>query len=373
MPQLAAIMFTDVAGYTAVVEQDIDRGVLLARKHESAVRNCVERGSGICKEIRGDGSLCLFDSAIDAVRTAIAIQAELQNGPVVPTRIAIHAGEVHLDGERVFGRVVNLASRIESIGQPGSILISEHVFESVRNVAGIELHFLDQLEFKYVDAPLKIYAVANPGLHIPNKDDVTGKLKLLERRDIITFQEWNDQELVERFASAKVICTQVVASYSLFNNHERMLRQFLKEGGTYQCIMIHPESDALCVAIERHYGPGQHRTFITNQVQLAFFKLQSFPPGLELRLTHHFPEPIMTFIDPEEKEGVLFITTTGFRMDKQERPSFVLRRKTHRQWFEFYYNSFQKLWGSHETQAVDFKLNWEQNLIQTKSIKNIPG
>ena len=69
----------------------------------------------------------------------------------------------------------------------------------------------------------------------------------------------------------------------------------------------------------------------------------------------------MTFIDPDTEEGVLFITLTGFMMDLHERPSFVLRKSTHRKWFNFYYQSFTNLFESELRTLVDFEKSWEEN------------
>jgi hypothetical protein len=70
----------------------------------------------------------------------------------------------------------------------------------------------------------------------------------------------------------------------------------------------------------------------------------------------------MTFIDPECDDGLLFITLSGFRMDLHARPSFVLRRSTHKRWFDFYYQSFCNLWDSDGSRSVDFTRSWEDNL-----------
>ncbi len=70
----------------------------------------------------------------------------------------------------------------------------------------------------------------------------------------------------------------------------------------------------------------------------------------------------MTFIDPDTDDGVLFITLTGFQMDLHSRPSFVLRKSTHRKWFMFYYQSFNNMMESEESYQVDFAKSWEENV-----------
>jgi hypothetical protein len=91
--------------------------------------------------------------------------------------------------------------------------------------------------------------------------------------------------------------------------------------------------------------------------------MQTLGAGVSFKLTQHLPEPIMTFIDPDEEDGVLFITLSGFRMDLHARPSFVLRKSTHRKWFMFYYQSFRNLWDSDASLKIDFTQTWEENLL----------
>ena len=125
--------------------------------------------------------------------------------------------------------------------------------------------------------------------------------------------------------------------------------------------MIDPHSIALQVSPERQAGAASDITYVQGQLNLSYQKLKGLSGGVSFKLTHHLPDPIMTFLDPEEEDGVLFITLTGFRMDLHSRPSFVLRKSTHRKWFNFYYQSFRNMLESGETAEVDFEKSWEEN------------
>ena len=178
------------------------------------------------------------------------------------------------------------------------------------------------------------------------------------------FDEWDDVELVRRLPNAKLVCQQAVCSYGFINYNYSKLRTFIQNGGKFECIMIHPESKAIHVSPERQAGAASDYKYVQGQLQLAFQKLKIFSSGVTFKITHHLPDPIMTFLDPDTEDGVLFITLTGFMMDLHERPSFVLRKSTHRRWFDFYYDSFRKMFESEQSSVVDFSKSWEENTKQ---------
>jgi TolB-like protein len=100
----------------------------------------------------------------------------------VDVRIGIHIGDVTIEEGQIFGDGVNLASRIESLGVPGCILISDKVQDQIKNQDGIQTQALGQFEFKNVDRPLQIHAVSNTGLIVPRRQDLQGKVKTPHNR-----------------------------------------------------------------------------------------------------------------------------------------------------------------------------------------------
>ena len=355
-------MYTDIVGYTSITEENDALAQKLNIKHKNAVAELIEEYNGVVQEVIGDGSLSYFTSASDCVHSAIALQKLFREEPVVPVRIGIHIGEIRGEDNLVFGNPLNVASRIESIAIAGAILLSRNVIDSISGKLEFSFVSLGSYSFKNVEKPIEIYAVSNDGLKVPDRELVSGKLKILERKDIIVFDEWDDQELVRRLPDAKQICQQAVCSYGFINYNYSKLRSFVQNGGKFECVMIHPESKGLLVSPERQSGAATDITYVQGQLQLAFHKLKGIQEGVTFTLTQHLPDPIMTFIDPDSEDGVLFITLTGFRMDLHARPSFVLRKSTHRKWFNFYYQSFRNLMESEETKMVDFDKGWEENV-----------
>jgi hypothetical protein len=360
-------MYTDIVGYTSIMEENEALAMTLNEKHKQVLRKLVEQNHGTVYEILGDGSLSYFSAASDCVQCSIDLQWEFNQDPVVPVRIGIHIGEIKGDDNLVYGSALNVASRIESMAEPGSVLLSRNVVDTILGKSDFVFVSLGSFTFKNVEKSIEVYAVANPCLKVPDKELVSGKFKILERKDIIVFDEWDDEELVQRLPKATLICQQAVCSYGFINYNYSKLRTFIQKGGQFECVMIHPDSQGLLVSPERQAGAATDITYVQGQLQLAFQKLKGLTAGVTFRLTQHLPDPIMTFVDPDSEEGVLFITLTGFHMDLHARPSFVLRKSTHRKWFNFYYQSFRNLMESEETRVVDFGKNWEENIAANLS------
>jgi TolB-like protein len=166
--QLTAIMFADMVGYTAVMQNDEQEARAHRKRNREALeRRVAERGGNIL-QYYGDGALSVFQSAIQAVEAAIAIQDDLRKAPPVPIRIGIHTGDIIHDEDGVFGDGVNLAARVQALACPGGVLISEKVYDDVKNQRDIKTRPLGPFALKNVTRPMEIWAVANPGLAVPD-------------------------------------------------------------------------------------------------------------------------------------------------------------------------------------------------------------
>ena len=175
--QLAAIMFTDIVGYTAMMGSDENLAIATVTHHKKIIEQVVSKFEGNLINFYGDGSLSIYASATSALECAMEIQMEFQKDIAVPLRIGIHIGEILIKEGSVFGDGVNLASRIESLGQAGTIMFSEDVFQKIRNNNRFKSRALGAFEFKNVDKPMQVYALANEGFPVPKAETITGKLK----------------------------------------------------------------------------------------------------------------------------------------------------------------------------------------------------
>jgi class 3 adenylate cyclase len=173
--QLAAILFADIAGYTAMMEADEARAFTLRDKFKKTLESETALQSGRIIKFSGDGALCIFNSAGESVRAAMGIQFSMQQEPKIPLRIGIHQADVVFDEGDVHGDGVNIASRLESFAVPGSIFISTKVQDDIKNQKDILTESLGKYTLKNVKEPVEIFAVSNAGLVVPRKIKLEGK------------------------------------------------------------------------------------------------------------------------------------------------------------------------------------------------------
>ena len=157
--KLAAIMFTDIVGYSAIMSKDEKQAMNILEKNREIHKSAIERFNGeYIKEI-GDGTLSIFQSSFDAVNCAIEIQKACCKDPSLSVRIGIHIGDIIVKEGDVFGDGVNIASRIEAAGEPGGIYISGRVYEDVKNKADIRAKFIGEKTLKNINFPVKVYSI----------------------------------------------------------------------------------------------------------------------------------------------------------------------------------------------------------------------
>ncbi len=178
MRQLAAILFADITGYTATMQENEQLARLKRKRFKDALTDSVETFGGKILQNYGDGSLIIFNSARQAVSCGIQIQTQLQEVPRVDIRIGIHIGDVSVEEESIYGDGVNIASRIESVATPGSILVSGKVYEEIKNQDDIRTLELGFFEFKNVKEAVRVFAIANEGIIVPPREALRGKTKL---------------------------------------------------------------------------------------------------------------------------------------------------------------------------------------------------
>ncbi|RLD57976.1 MAG: hypothetical protein DRI97_04150 [Bacteroidetes bacterium] len=156
--KLAAIVFTDIVGYTKRMDADEEGTMkLLARQREILFPMVKEFGGEVIKEI-GDGLLMMFTSANRAVRFSMAVQEKLEDDELT-IRAGIHIGDVIFEEGDVFGSAVNIAARIEPLAPAGGICISEDVRNQIRNQGDILTTSIGKKELKGVAQAVEIFQV----------------------------------------------------------------------------------------------------------------------------------------------------------------------------------------------------------------------
>ncbi len=175
--QLAAIMFTDIEGYTSLMQRDEEKAVEFRNRHREVFNAATKKFNGKILQYYGDGTLSTFSSAIDAVKCAIDMQLAFSEELQIPVRIGIHTGDIIFTEDDIIGDGVNVASRVESLSVAGSVFISEKVYDEVKNQTGIYTISMGVFELKNVGKPMEVFAITNRGLVIPDKDEISGKEK----------------------------------------------------------------------------------------------------------------------------------------------------------------------------------------------------
>ena len=173
--QLAAIMFADIAGFSALMQSDEKLALELRQKLKLKLESAVKKYDGKIVKWMGDGVICTFNSAVQSIHTAIDVQRAMLQDPVVPMRIGIHQADVIFHDGDVHGDGVNIASRLESFATIGSIFISSKVRDDVKSQSDIETVSLGKYLLKNMDEPVEIFAVSNEGLVVPADKKLEGK------------------------------------------------------------------------------------------------------------------------------------------------------------------------------------------------------
>jgi len=165
--QLAAIMFTDIVGYTALMGKDSAKALELIRISKEIQKPLVEQHNGKWLKEMGDGAMVQFGSALDAVNCSMEIQKAARGELDAKLRIGIHLGDVQVEENDVHGDGVNVAARLESIADPGGIYISESIEKAIRGQTDVQAKYLGEVKLKNVAYGVRTYAVQGVGLPIP--------------------------------------------------------------------------------------------------------------------------------------------------------------------------------------------------------------
>ncbi len=162
--ELAAIMFSDVVGYTAIMGRDENEALRALDTHRELLRSLLPKYNGRMAGEIGDGTLTSFHSALDAVNCAREVQASLHDQPELKERIGIHLGDVVLANNTVLGDGVNVASRIHALAPPGGICVSASVYDEIRNKPGTNFRDLREQRLKNVSRPIRVYEIVADAL-----------------------------------------------------------------------------------------------------------------------------------------------------------------------------------------------------------------
>lgn len=163
--RLAAILATDVVGYSRLMEAD-EEGTLarLNALRQDLIDPKIDENRGRIVKLMGDGMLVEFGSVVDAVRCAVDIQREIGEQEIgapiderLQLRIGVNLGDIILQDGDIFGDGVNVAARLQQLAEPGSVVISEDVYRQVEMKLRLSYRDLGQQEMKNMSRPIRTY------------------------------------------------------------------------------------------------------------------------------------------------------------------------------------------------------------------------
>lgn len=168
---LLAIMFTDIEGYSKIMNTDEARAMEILHFHNSLLQKTIEGNEGRIVEIIGDAFLGVFESAVHAVEAGIEIQRALHAHNLESkineqfrVRIGIHLGDIIEEDNGIKGDAVNIAARIQSLAPGGGVAISETIYDAVRHKMPLEVIPLGIRKLKNIQDNYRIYVVNHPDI-----------------------------------------------------------------------------------------------------------------------------------------------------------------------------------------------------------------
>ena len=182
--KLAAIMFTDMVGYSAITQKNENLALQLLEEHREIVRRILPKYNGKEIETPGDAFFVKFSSALQAVHCAIEVQKTFYERNIsaeseekIILRAGVHLGDVVEKGKSVLGDCVNIAARIEPLARPGCVCVSQDVARQIQNKIDYPLRKIEKQKLKNIKIPVDIFAIDLPWV----PDDHPARLRIAPR------------------------------------------------------------------------------------------------------------------------------------------------------------------------------------------------
>ena len=173
------------------------------------------------------------------------------------------------------------------------------------------------------------------------------------------FVEWDDAPFRERLKTASEVSLLAVANHVFLSKNDEPIKEFLKKGGTLRCILVEPKGNAMNMATNLAIGYEKQLEALATQVELSLRQFCDFAQAapsadrVRVKLIDHLPYAIMTMIDHQSLDGIMYVSLQGFELPPSSRPSFILHKKDDGKWFTFYQQSFENLWMWNKSRTVE--------------------
>jgi class 3 adenylate cyclase len=175
--RLAAIMYTDIAGFSRMMERDEAGTLELLKYHNELIAGIVERHHGSVIKTIGDALLVDFKNTVEALQSAMEVQDKLyahnRENPGLPllVRIGVHLGDIYFFENDALGEGINIAARLQSLARPGCICFSQDVYNLVLNKIEFRAEKLGKVSLKNITKEIHAYEITTPNVELdPNRD-----------------------------------------------------------------------------------------------------------------------------------------------------------------------------------------------------------
>lgn len=175
--RLAAIMYTDIAGFSRMMERDEAGTLELLKYHNDLIKGIVASHHGAVIKTIGDAFLVDFKNTVEAMQTALEIQDKLyarnKEGSGLPllVRIGVHLGDIYFFENDALGEGINIAARLQSLARPGCVCFSQDVYNLVLNKIEFRAEKLGKVSLKNITKEIHAYEITTPNVEFdPNRD-----------------------------------------------------------------------------------------------------------------------------------------------------------------------------------------------------------
>jgi TolB-like protein/class 3 adenylate cyclase len=286
--QLAAIMFTDIVGYTKLMGENEEKAMKLLSRNKAIQKPLVKKYNGRWLKEIGDGTLSSFQSALDAVYCANKIMLAHKDDPNIKIRIGIHIGDVTFSEGDIYGDGVNIASRLEQYAQPNEILISDVVYYNIKNIEGIKVEFLKEIQRKNVNESTRIFRIS-------------GEITEQSEENVTSYQEYSQGKRKSPITTVLLISLAlviIVISFFVLKDSS-FVKTFYEEPREKTVAVIQFEN--LGGEDEKAYSIGITEDILIQLMKVKDIKVIQQPPNLS-----DYPED-KTFKDIGDELGVAHI------------------------------------------------------------------
>ncbi len=174
----------------------------------------------------------------------------------------------------------------------------------------------------------------------------------------LTSELWDDGKLAAKIESATQVSCMVIAGYTYINANAHCFKRMLSSGGKARFLLVDPFGQAMAMSVARNYGAAKSVDYQATLIRLSLEKLKEIADEgnserLEVKLIDYLPETVMTMIDEQSEDGVIYVTFQGFNQPIATRPGFALKPSRETKLFTFYRSSYNDLWNWKASQTID--------------------